>query len=98
MGTFLGSPTKLQEVPISISRVEPNVYPNPSNGAFKTNLTNLKDYNFRLYDIKGSKVCELYPEDETFMVPSGLEGFFIFYIENKETRQTFAKKLIIQPN
>jgi len=98
MGTFLGSPTKLQEVPISISRVEPNVYPNPSNGEFKTNLTNLKDYNFRLYDIKGSKVCELYPEDETFMVPSGLEGFFIFYIENKETRQTFAKKLIIQPN
>jgi hypothetical protein len=98
MGAFLGSPTQLPEVINSISRVEPSVYPNPSNGSFKTNLTNLKEYNFKLYDIKGSMVCELFPEDESFSVPSGLDGFYIFYIENKETGQTFAKKLIIQPN
>ncbi len=98
MGNFLGSPTTLSELPSSITRFEPNVFPNPAKGYVKTNLPNPQDFLFHLFDVKGTQICELIPDNDLLMLPEGLEGFYIFYIENKETGQIFAKKLIIQNN
>jgi hypothetical protein len=98
MGSFLGTATNLPEMPSSVHRVEPTLYPNPARNYFKVEIDNPALFNYKLFDSKGSMVAELTPDGDTFILPEGLEGFYIFYIENKETKQIFAKKLIIQAN
>jgi hypothetical protein len=94
MKKFLGSPTGKSE-PIWKESFQFTLYPNPAQDYFETNLPELGDYSIELINMHGSKVADLFVNNNRVEISDVEPGFYFVLFKHTNTQQKFVKKISI---
>lgn len=95
MRNFLGSATGTAE-PFFREVQKFDIYPNPAFNYFETNLPDLGLYDITLISLQGAKVKSLEASGKMVSLPPVEPGLYFVSFENRQSGQTFTKKLIVK--
>jgi len=95
MRKFLGSATGKAE-PIFKEAQNIQVFPNPANNYFETNLPDLSLYSIALYTMQGAKVRDLEAKNNRVEWLGIESGMYFVVFENRYSQEKFTKKLIVK--